>query len=103
MQRAEVFVHSQLAGVLEEIMPGSEYRFIYREGYSGPPVSLTMPITDTPYTYNRFPPFFEGLLPEGYNLEALLRVYKIDRSDLFRQLFVVGMDMVGAVTVREIK
>jgi serine/threonine-protein kinase HipA len=103
MQRAEVFVHSQLAGILEEIMLGSEYRFIYREGYSGSPVSLTMPITDTPYTYNRFPTFFEGLLPEGYNLEALLRVYKIDRNDLFRQLFVVGMDMVGAVTVREIK
>lgn len=103
MQRAEVFVHSQLAGVLEEITPGSAYRFIYREGYSGPPVSLTMPITDEPYTYSRFPPFFEGLLPEGYNLEALLRVYKIDRNDLLRQLFVVGMDMVGAVTVREIK
>ena len=103
MQRAEVFVHSQLAGVLEEIMPGSVYQFIYREGYSGPPVSLTMPITDEPYIYNRFPPFFEGLLPEGYNLEALLRAYKIDRNDLFRQLFVVGMDMVGAVTVREIK
>jgi len=103
MQRAEVFVHSQLAGILEEITPGSAYRFIYREGYSGPPVSLTMPIADAPYTYNRFPPFFEGLLPEGYNLEALLRAYKIDRNDLFRQLFVVGMDMVGAVTAREIK
>jgi serine/threonine-protein kinase HipA len=103
MQRAEVFVHSQLAGVLEEIASGNVYRFIYREGYSGPPVSLSMPITDEPYIYNRFPPFFEGLLPEGYNLEALLRVYKIDRNDFFRQLFVVGMDMVGAVTVREIK
>lgn len=103
MQRAEVFVHSQLAGVLEEITPGNSYRFIYRDGYSGPPVSLTMPTTDELYTYNRFPPFFEGLLPEGYNLEALLRAYKIDRNDLFRQLFVVGMDMVGAVTVREIK
>ena len=103
MQRAEVFVHSQLAGVLEEIMQGSVYQFIYREGYSGSPVSLTMPITDEPYIYNRFPPFFEGLLPEGYNLEALLRVYKIDRNDFFRQIFVVGMDMVGAVTVREIK
>ena len=103
MQRAEVFVYNQLAGILEEITPGSAYRFIYREGYSGPPVSLTMPITDELYTYNRFPPFFEGLLPEGYNLEALLRAYKIDRNDLFRQLFVVGMDMVGAVTVREIK
>ncbi|MBC2694786.1 MAG: toxin HipA [Desulfobacteraceae bacterium] len=103
MQRAEVFVYNQLAGILEEITQGSAYRFIYRDGYSGPPVSLTMPITDELYTYNRFPPFFEGLLPEGYNLETLLRAYKIDRNDLLRQLFVVGMDMVGAVTVRQIK
>lgn len=87
MQRTEVFVHSQSAGVLEEITPGSEYRFIYSDGYSGHPVSLTMPITDAPYTYNRFPPFFEGLLPEGYNLEALLRIYKIESAfELWMQL-----------------
>jgi serine/threonine-protein kinase HipA len=30
-----------------------------------------------------FPPFLEGLLPEGYNLEALLRALKIDRNDHF--------------------
>ncbi|MDY6789817.1 MAG: HipA N-terminal domain-containing protein [Thermodesulfobacteriota bacterium] len=103
MKKAEVFVNNRRSGILEEITPGKKYQFIYNKGYSGHPISLTMPIADTPYIYDRFPPFFEGLLPEGYNLDALLRVYKIDRNDLFRQLVVVGMDMVGAVTVREIK
>ena len=42
-------------------------------------------------------------LPEGYNLEALLRTCKIDRDDLFSQLMAVGMDMVGAVTAQEIR
>jgi len=102
-QRVEVFVHGRRAGVLEEITPAKAYRFRYDPGYSGPPVSLAMPVVDTAYTYDRFPPFFEGLLPEGYNLEALLRTRKIDRNDLWRQLLAVGTDMVGAVTVGEIK
>jgi HipA-like protein len=41
------------------------------------------------------------LPPEGYNLKTLLRALKIDRQDLFSRLPAVGMDMVGAVTVRE--
>ncbi|WP_156812382.1 HipA N-terminal domain-containing protein [Legionella tunisiensis] len=42
---------------------------------------------------------FEGLLPEGIMLEALLRKYKIDRNDYFGQLILVGRDVVGAVTI----
>ncbi|MBW1813293.1 MAG: HipA N-terminal domain-containing protein [Deltaproteobacteria bacterium] len=103
MRSAEVFVNDNRAGILEEISKGNAYRFIYDKDYFDSPVSLMMPIMDDPYTYDRFPPFFEGLLPEGYNLEALLRTDKIDRDDLFSQLIAVGMDMVGAVTVRELK
>ncbi|MBR9980830.1 MAG: HipA N-terminal domain-containing protein, partial [Desulfatitalea sp.] len=58
-------------------------------------------VRPVPYEFETFPPFLEGLLPEGYNLEALLRALKIDRQDLFSQLLAVGTDMVGAVTVRE--
>jgi serine/threonine-protein kinase HipA len=36
-------------------------------------------------------------------LEGLLRQKKIDRSDLFFQLVAVGGDLVGAVTVEEVK
>ena len=99
MRSAEIQVHGVRAGLLEELEPRRSYRFAYDPGYRGPPVSLTMPVSDDPYTFDRgFPPFFDGLLPEGPQLEALLRLRKIDRSDLFAQLLAVGRDMVGAVT-----
>ncbi len=103
MRRADVFVHDSRAGILEEIEKGAAYRFTYLEGYNGPPASLTLPVFATTYDFEKLPGFFEGLLPEGYNLEILLRTLNIDRDDLFSQLMAVGMDMVGAVTVQEAK
>lgn len=100
MRAASVFVHGFLAGRLEELEPGRKYRFIYRSGYDGPAVSLTMPITASEYISDRFPPFFDGLLPEGVMLEGLLKQNKIDRLDYFSQLVAVGGDLVGAVTVQ---
>ena len=58
-----------------------------------------MPLTQLIYDYDKFPPFFEGLLPEGMMLEGLLRHTKIDRNDLMGQLIAVGGDLVGNVTV----
>lgn len=52
------------------------------------------------YVFTTFPLVFEGLLPEGPQLEALLRKHKIDRNDAFRQLITVGGDLVGSLTVR---
>ncbi len=103
MRRAEVFFHDIPAGILEEIERGKRYRFVYDLEYAGPPVSLTMPVENPTYEFDRFPPFFEGVLPEGPQLEALLRIRKIDRDDLFGQLVAVGADLVGAATVREIR
>ena len=101
MRKADIYMHNIHAGVLEEITPQTAFRFTYDPAYDGPPVSLTAPVRPEPYEYKAFPPFLEGLLPEGYNLEALLRALKIDRQDLLSQLLAVGMDVVGAVTVRE--
>jgi len=88
-----------VAGTLTELEKGRKYKFEYREGYSGEPVSLTMPVRQQLWEFDRFPAFFEGLLPEGFQLESLLRQSKIDRDDYFSQLLTVGRDMVGAVTV----
>jgi serine/threonine-protein kinase HipA len=99
MRKADVFMHGIHAGLLEETTPRSTFRFTYGPEYDGPPVSLSLPVRPEPYVFDTFPPFLEGLLPEGYNLEALLRALKIDRQDLFSQLLAVGGDMVGAVTV----
>lgn len=99
MRKAKVFVDGKLAGELQEIQREKQYRFVYFDSYKGSSVSLTMPPTKRIYDYDRFPPFFEGLLPEGVMLEALLRQAKLDRNDLLGQLITVGADMVGNVTV----
>lgn len=102
MRSAKVFVHSLEVGVLTEIDLSKKYSFQYNRGYSGNLVSLSLPVRAEPYNFDQFPPFFDGLLPEGYQLDALLRIKKIDRNDLFSQLIAIGQDMVGAVTVREV-
>jgi len=102
MRKAKVLVNGVEAGILSEAKQGAEYVFEYHEGYDGPEVSRTMLPSRKKYSYTRFPPFFEGLLPEGIQLEGLLKLNKIDRDDLFSQLITVGEDMVGAVTVKEI-
>ena len=101
MRKAQVWVNNLPAGVLEELAV-NHYRFTYFPNYQGTAVSLTMPIKNTVYEFKQFPPFFEGLLPEGVQLEALLRQFKLNKHDYFAQLLQVGNDLVGAVTVKEI-
>ncbi len=100
MKRARVFVHHAEAGIFEELEKGRNYRFTYHQAYRGPAVSLTMPVQTQEFTYKKFPAFFDGLLPEGPQLEGLLKARKIDRDDFFEQLIAVGHDLIGAVSVK---
>ena len=102
MRKAKVYVIGIEAGILTELVKGKEYVFEYHEEYKGLEVSRTMPTNQKGYKFNKFPPFFDGLLPEGIQLEGLLKIKKIDRSDYFSQLIAIGEDTVGAVTVKEI-
>jgi serine/threonine-protein kinase HipA len=103
MKKAKVYNFGDYTGDLCEIEKAQKYKFIYDKNYYGPAISLTMPISKKEYEYNQFPPFFEGLLPEGTQLDALVRQAKIDRNDLFFQLVLVGRDLVGSITVSEEK
>lgn len=99
MKSAHVYQAGVYAGVFESLDAGG-FRFTYDAGYSGEPVSLTMPLKHRVWEFSVFPPAFEGLLPEGYQLEALLRRRKLDRNDLFGQLLAVGEDVVGSLQIR---
>jgi serine/threonine-protein kinase HipA len=103
MRKARVYNFGIPAGELIEIEPRQKYKFIYFENYNDAPVSLTLPVKQKEFEFDEFPPFFDGLLPEGVLLEALLSQMKIDKSDFFSQLVHVGKDLVGSVTVEEIK
>lgn len=102
MRNARILVNDVTAGILEELGEG-KYRFTYQSDYKGLPISLTMPLVNQCYEFDQFPAFFEGLLPEGIHLEALLRKYKLDKNDYFGQLVQVGNDLVGAITVEAIR
>jgi serine/threonine-protein kinase HipA len=102
MRKAKIFVRGIEAGTLTELIQGKEYVFEYLNEYNGTEISQTMPTNIRIYKFDKFPPFFDGLLPEGIQLEGLLKIRKIDKNDLWSQLMAVGEDLVGAVTVKEI-
>ena len=102
LRRAEVGQLGTSAGLLVEQREGG-WSFSYHQEYGGPPISLTMPVWLEPYDFPALPPALEGLLPEGLQLESLLKTHKIDRHDTFRQLVLVGGDLVGSLTIRELE
>ncbi|RXK53660.1 toxin HipA [Oleiharenicola lentus] len=98
MRTARIYQKRQLAGLLVSLDSG-KFRFTYDEGYQGEPVSLTMPTKTRVWEFEGFPAPFEGLLPEGGQLDALLRQRKLDKGDLFGQLLAVGRDVVGSLRI----
>ncbi len=104
MRKAKVFFDKGIfAGILIEKDNREGYTFEYDDAYVGPPVSLAMPIDQKTYNFDDFPAYFDGVLPEGPQLESLLRLEKLDRHDYFGQLICVGKDLVGAFSVEEEK
>lgn len=103
MKKAKVFNFGIYAGDLVELEKNKRYQFNYADTYNGPPISLTLPTKQKEYVFEEFPPFFEGLLPEGIQLDALLRQTKIDRNDFFSILLITGKDLVGSVTLEEVE
>jgi serine/threonine-protein kinase HipA len=97
MRKARILIKGIDAGVLT--FSENIYSFQYLPGFAGEQVSLTMPVRSEPYIFTSFPAFFDGLLPEGAQLEGLLRAGKIDKNDFFSQLLAVGEELVGAVSV----
>jgi len=103
MRKAKVYNFGRYAGDLIEHEKNKSYIFIYHDNYQGPPISLTMPLDKKEYNYQTFPPFFEGLLPEGIQLDALIRQTKTDKNDLLSILIITGKDLVGSVTIEQTK
>ncbi len=99
MRKLILKMHNETAAFLEEIERG--YLLEYIADYDGQPLSLALPVEGKTFEFSEFPPFLDGLLPEGYQLDALLRKFKIDEEDYFSQILVVGKDLVGAITVEE--
>lgn len=98
-RQADVYVGKEFCGVLTEHEVNASYTFQYRPDYSSYPVFFGMPVVETEYKDINFPPRFESLLPEGILLEQLLSTAKLDKSDKFGQLLIVGEDLPGYLTI----
>lgn len=97
---ADVYVAGNLAGKLSKASD-STITFTYTPDYCGRPVASTLPITNQPVTTygGALPPFFAGLLPEGYRLSLLQKATKTSLDDEFTLLLAVGKDTPGNVQV----
>jgi serine/threonine-protein kinase HipA len=103
MRQARVFIQREaVAEFIEHSRHEYELRYL-EPSADGPEISLTLPRSRSPFRFGEFPAFFEGLLPEGAQLAALLRQYKLDERDYFSQLMIVGGELVGAVTIVEMR
>jgi len=97
MDKLIIFVGDLLAGCL--IREGQRYVFEYDVAYAGPVVFLGWSLQQRRREWDDFPPAFDSLLPEGVLLDQLLAKHKLDKSDKWRQLIAVGLDLTGFVSV----
>lgn len=100
-KRANIYYKDALAGVLEKVPQG--YVFTYDADYvvdkSSEPISLTLAVTDKPYSSKTLFPFFKGLIPEGWLFEMNSRILKIAQNDEFSMLIHTAGECIGAVSV----
>ncbi len=94
-------MHKALAGYLTEADDG--YSFVYDQSYltlaTAKPVSLTLPLQDSPHLSKLMFPFFDGLIPEGWLLEIAENNWKLNERDRMGLLLVCCKDCIGAVSV----
>ena len=101
-RQAEVLLHGEPAGVLQERQEG--FRFTYAPEWvlrSQRPVSASLPVRAAPYESLGLFPFFQGLLSEGELRRVQMRSARLDEADTFGLLLATCReDTAGAVTVR---
>lgn len=99
-RKASVFVQGRRAGLLSETESG--YCFLYDTDYvenKNPAVSLTLPLQRDAYQSKVLFSFFDGLIPEGWLLDVVIRNWKIDESDRFGLLLAACRDCIGDVSI----
>lgn len=102
---AFVYLDEIYAGRLDDTDDG--FIFSYDSDYLQNPkarsISLTLPLRKEKYISNILFPFFDGLLPEGWMLEKVVKNWKLDSRDRFSILLVSCYDCIGNVTVKREK
>jgi len=100
-KKGKVLYGQTLAGWISEGDFGYEfvYDVAYRSNPDAKPVSLTLPLRESPYYSNTLFPFFDGLIPEGWLLDIAREHWKVKSNDRFELLLLTCRDTVGAVSI----
>ena len=105
MKQAVVFLRDKKAGVITEDENG--YTFQYDRDFlrsdDAEAISLTLPLSETPFHDKVLFPFFDGLIPEGWLLDIAEKSWKIDARDRMSLLLACCKDCIGAVGVEPIR
>lgn len=104
MRRAKVTFQNRFVGYLYD--KDDHFEFSYDESYlvsGGFPISVTLPLQTESFISKTLHPFFDGLIVEGWLLQAAEKSWRIDHNDRMSLLLLVGKDAVGAVSVTEDK
>ena len=101
MRKADVYFGNRLAGHLYDL--DDHFEFVYEEDYlqDGFPISVTLPLQKEAFVSKTLPSFFDGLIVEGWLLDAATHNWKINPNDRMGLLLRAGKDSVGAVSVME--
>ncbi len=105
MRKANVYMLGQLAGFLIEDEEGYTFQYhkAYIENAIAKPVSLTLPLTATPFRNKVMFPFFDGLIPEGWLLQVAQKNWKLNARDRMGLLMVCCKDCIGAVSIEGVE
>ncbi len=99
--KAIVYWHDKKAGVLSEQDDG--YVFQYAGSYIGKKdaqaISFTLPLRTEPFVSKTMFPFFDGLIPEGWLLDVVADIWKLDPRDRMGLLMTCCRDCIGAVSI----
>ena len=101
-RKGYVYIQDHYAGIIEETEDG--YSFSYTSEYLQRPdavaASITLPLRDDAYEAAILFPFFDGLIPEGWLLDAVSHNWKINANDRFGLLLLACKDCIGEVCIR---
>lgn len=104
MKRALVYLRGIKAGILTEDENGYSFQYdvVFLQSDKAEAISLTLPLTDTPYHSDVLFPFFDGLIPEGWLLDIAEKNWKINVRDRMSLLLACCKDCIGAIGIEPI-
>lgn len=83
----------------------SDASFLYAESYladkASRPISISLPLQNSPYSPQETKDFFEGLLPEGFTRRSVANWMQVSENDYLSILAGLGKECMGALQIYE--